>query len=122
MPEAARPGRAAAPPPVVARDAEFSGLVLLPRPARIDGRVDGAVIASDLVWIGETARVRARIEAEEVVVAGEVDGPVTARRRAELLPTARVRGDLETARLTLAEGSRLEGMCRAGGESDAASS
>ena len=103
------------PPPVILRrDAEFSGIVVLPRPARIDGRVSGSVLASGLVWFGETARVQARIEAEEVVVAGEVEGSVSARKRVDLLATARVHGDLHTPRLTVADGSFLEGRCRAG--------
>jgi cytoskeletal protein CcmA (bactofilin family) len=106
------------PPPILRRDAEFSGIVVLPRPARIDGRVSGTGLASGLVWLGETARVEARIEAEEVVVAGEVKGSVTARKRMDLLATARVHGDLQTPQLTLADGSFLEGRCRAGGTAD----
>ena len=102
------------PPLILRRDAEFSGIVVLPRAARIDGRVSGTVLASGLVWLGETARVQARIEAEEVVVEGEVEGPVAARKRVELLATARLHGDLVTPRLTLAEGAFLEGCCRAG--------
>jgi len=106
------------PPLILRRDAEFSGIVVLPRAARIDGRVSGTVLASGLVWLGETARVQARIEAEEVVVAGEVEGPVAARKRVELLATARLHGDLVTPRLTLAEGALLEGRCRAGVSDD----
>ncbi len=108
------PRRQQAPPLILSGNAEFSGIVVLPRPARIDGRVSGTVLASGLVWFGETARVQARIEAEEVVVAGEVEGPIAARKRVDLLATARVHGDLHTPRLTLADGSVLEGRCRAG--------
>jgi cytoskeletal protein CcmA (bactofilin family) len=124
MPDAAPPRLTAAPPPILRRDAEFTGLVLLPRAARIDGRVFGTVLASGAVWIGETACVQARIEAEEVVVAGEVRGTVTARRRADLLASARLHGELHTPRLTLADGCFLEGRCRAGvaGDSEAPSS
>lgn len=102
------------PPLILRRDAEFSGIVVLPRPARIEGRVSGSVLASGLVWFGETARVQARIEAEEVVVAGEVEGTIAARKRVDLLATARMHGDLRTPRLTVADGSFLEGRCRAG--------
>jgi cytoskeletal protein CcmA (bactofilin family) len=102
------------PPLILRRDAEFSGIVVLPRAARIDGRVSGTVLASGLVWFSESARVQARIEAEEVVVAGEVEGPVAARKRVVLLATARLHGDLLTPRLTLADGAHLQGRCRAG--------
>ncbi len=67
-----------APEPAIAPNAEFKGLLHLRGPARIDGRIDGEVIAAGTVWIGETGRVRARVEAEEVVVAGELEGEVRA--------------------------------------------
>jgi cytoskeletal protein CcmA (bactofilin family) len=100
------------PAPVIRRGAEFDGLVLLPASARIDGRVSGDVIASGLVWIGEAARVKARIQAEEVVVAGVIEGEVLARQRIELLATARVSGALRAPRLVLADGAFLEGRCQ----------
>lgn len=107
------PERALTPPaPVIRQGAEFEGLVLLPAPARIDGRVSGDVIASGLVWIGESARVKARIQAEEVVVAGVVEGDVLARERIQLLATAHVSGALRAPRLVLADGSFLEGHCQ----------
>ena len=54
-----------APEPVVAQNAEFTGLLQLPAAGRIDGKIEGEVIAAGMVWIGETGRVRARVEAEE---------------------------------------------------------
>ena len=111
MPESDLPS---VPAPILPGNAEFSGLVVLPGPARIDGRLAGEVVASDLVWIGETARVKARIQARTVVVEGEVEGSIEARQRLALLPSARVRGELRTLRLSLAEGAVVQGPCRAG--------
>lgn len=102
------------PPVVLPQGAEFSGLVVLPESARIDGQVTGDVIASGLVWIGKTARVVARIEAEAVVIEGSVEGSIEARDRVDLFATARVLGEIQTRRLTLADGSFLRGRCRAG--------
>lgn len=103
------------PEAVVAANAEFTGLVHLRGPARVDGRIEGEVVAAGMVWIGETGRVRARVEAEEVVVAGELDGEVRASEKIELLATARVTAALYTPRLVLAEGSFFEGRCRTEG-------
>jgi cytoskeletal protein CcmA (bactofilin family) len=104
------------PEPVVAENAEFTGLLQLRGAARIDGEIEGEVIASGMVWIGETGRVRARVEAEEVVVAGELEGEVWASAKIELLATARVTAALYTPRLVLAEGSFFEGRCHTGSE------
>ena len=111
MPETPAPDPAAA---IVAQGAEFDGLVLLRGPGRIDGRVRGHVVGSELVWIGETARVEARVDAGDVVVAGQVEGDVRARGCIEVLAGARVRGSLEAPRLRLAEGCVVEGPCHTG--------
>ncbi len=106
--------RRRAPEPIVAANAEFAGLLHLCGPARIDGRIEGEVIAAGMVWIGETGCVRARVEAVEVVVAGELEGEVRASEKVELLATARVTAALYAPRLVLAEGSFFEGRCHTG--------
>ncbi len=107
------------PPPCVLRsDARFEGLVALRAPGRIDGCVNGEVIASDLLWIGRSARVNARIVAPEIVIAGEFDGEAEASGRIELLETARVRATLDTKHLVLADGAFFEGRCRTQPESE----
>jgi len=100
------------PPCVLQSGARFEGLVALKAPGRIDGCVSGEVVASDLLWIGRSARVNARIVAPEIVIAGEFDGEAEASGRIELLATARVRATLDTQSLVLAEGSFFEGRCR----------
>ncbi len=106
------------PPCVLKPDAESSGLLQLTAPGRIDGRVDGEVIASDLLWIGGSARVRARVTAPEIIVAGALEGEARASERIELLGSARVTAALDTPRLVLAEGSFFQGRCRTGSRSD----
>ena len=105
-----------APEPVVAENAKFAGLLQLREASRIDGEIEGEVVATGMVWIGGTGRVRARVEAEEVVVAGELEGEVWASAKIELLGTARVTAALYTPRLVLAEGSFFEGRCHTGSE------
>ena len=80
--------------------------------------MSGEVVAADLLWIGKSARVNARITASEIVIEGEFDGEAEARGRIELLETARVRATLDTRRLVLAEGSFFEGRCRTHSESE----
>ena len=100
------------PPCVLSSGTRFEGLVALKGPCRIDGCVSGEVISSDLLWIGRSARVNARIAAPEIVIAGEFDGEAEASGRIELLATARVRATVDTRSLVLAEGCFFEGRCR----------
>ena len=111
-------GAGLTPPCVLQSGARFEGLVALRAPGRIDGCVSGEVVSSDLLWIGRSARVNARIAAPEIVIEGEFDGEAEASGRIELLETARVRATLETRNLVLAEGSFFEGRCRTHTESE----
>ncbi len=103
---------------MIARGAEFDGLLILQGPARIDGRVSGEIISDATIWFGEDARVEAAVTAVNVVVAGYIHGDVRASGRIALESTARVAGELTAQRLVLVEGSHLEGTCHAGDESE----
>jgi cytoskeletal protein CcmA (bactofilin family) len=103
-----------APRPLLARGTEFRGLVVIHGSARIDGRVRGEVVGAERLEIGQAGVLEARVEAEEVVIAGSLEGEVRACRRVELLATARVRGTIETPRLALVDGALFEGDCRTG--------
>ena len=107
-----------APPILLRAGARFEGLLALRAPGRIDGCVSGEVVASDLLWIGRSARVNARIAAPEIVIEGEFEGEAEASGRIELLQTAQVRARLDTPRLVLAEGSFFEGRCRTDASSE----
>ena len=111
-------GSGPTPPCVLRSGARFEGLVALRAPGRIDGCVSGEVVSSDLLWIGRSARINARIAAPEIVIEGEFDGEAEASGRIELLETARVRATLDTQCLVLAEGSFFEGRCRTHPESE----
>ena len=101
-------------PVLLAEGAEFAGLLALDGPARIEGQLRGEVIGPGPLWIGPRANVEARVETDELVVAGVLAGEVRASRRIALEGTARVRGELATPSFALAEGAVLEGRCSAG--------
>jgi cytoskeletal protein CcmA (bactofilin family) len=101
-------------PVLIGEGAEFDGLLALDGPARIDGQLRGEVVGPGPLWIGPRASVEARVETDELVVAGALAGEVAASRRIALVGTARVRGELATPSFALAEGAQLEGRCSAG--------
>lgn len=99
---------------LLAVGAEFTGVVALAGPARVDGLLRGEVIGPGPLWIGPRANVEARVETDELDVAGSLKGEIRASRRVALGPSARVRGELHTPSLSLAEGALLEGHCESG--------
>jgi cytoskeletal protein CcmA (bactofilin family) len=94
---------------LVPEGGSFEGLVASREDSRLDGVVEGEVLVGGRVEVGENAQVRARIEAEKIVVAGRVEGDLRARRSVELGPRAVVEGNLTTPRLATADGSRFDG-------------
>ena len=98
-------------PAAVVAGASFQGLLTFRGQARVDGLVEGDVVAEGRLVVGPRGHVRARIEVDELVVGGVIEGDVQARDRIELLPSARVVGDLCAPRLSLADGCVLEGRC-----------
>ena len=116
MPESLDPDdvREAAAPVLLAMGAEFTGLLALAGPARIEGLLRGEVVGPGPLWIGPRANVEARIETDELSISGSLAGEIWVSRRVVLGPTARVRGELHTPSLLLADGAILEGLCAAG--------
>jgi cytoskeletal protein CcmA (bactofilin family) len=110
----------APPPPVLPPGAVFDGVLVLPDPARIDGRVRGEILAASDVWVGPEGLVEADLEGGTIVIEGQVRGDVRARTLIELRSTGRVRGRLTAPRLRIADGSIVDGPCRAGSDSEAA--
>lgn len=94
---------------LIAEGAAFEGLLAFRGAARIDGRLQGEVVASGALEIGEAADVRARIQVDELVVAGRLEGDAVVSRRIELRPSARVIGNLHAPSVILADGCQVEG-------------
>ena len=94
----------------------FKGTVECEGTMRIDGKVDGKVLARDSVIVGETGTIKADIMAPNIVIGGKVTGNVTAEIRLELLSGAQLYGDIQTPILAIAEGVVFQGNCNMKGK------
>jgi len=74
--------------------------------ARVDGQIDGEIVAKDSILIGESAAVTAQIRGTSIIVAGEVKGEITASQSIELRPSAKVLGKLIAPKLVVQEGAQ----------------
>jgi cytoskeletal protein CcmA (bactofilin family) len=76
----------------------------------VDGQVEGSVaLRGQSLTIGPNGRVRANIEARNVIIHGQVDGNVTASDRVELRKSASLTGDIATARIAIDDGAYFKG-------------
>jgi len=76
----------------------------------VDGEVEGSIaLRGQSLTIGPNGRVRANIEARNVIVHGRVDGDIHASERVELRKSASLSGDITTARISIEDGAFFKG-------------
>jgi len=76
----------------------------------VDGEVEGSIaLRGQSLTIGPNGRVRANIEARNVIVHGQVDGNLRASDRVDLRKSASLTGDISTARISIEDGAYFKG-------------
>jgi cytoskeletal protein CcmA (bactofilin family) len=76
----------------------------------LDGEVEGSIaLQNQNLTIGPNGRVRANINAKEVVVHGKVDGNIAGSERVELRKSAVLVGDIVTQRIIIEDGAYFKG-------------
>ncbi len=78
---------------------------------KIDGQIEGEVVAQDTVIVGENAVVTAQVTAGTVIIRGKVTGDIVARKRVELRAPGKVVGNIHTPTIVIHEGVFFEGHC-----------
>ena len=76
----------------------------------LDGEVEGSIELRDhSLVVGPHGRVRAHINAKDVVVHGKVDGNIKGTERVELKKSAVLVGDIFTQRIVIEDGAFFKG-------------
>lgn len=96
---------------VLAGDIEFEGTIESAEPLLVKGHVTGDLRSDSDVYVADTAKVEADIDALRVSVKGAVAGDVVAKERVELFSGASISGNLRTPDLIVQSGSYLNGRC-----------
>jgi cytoskeletal protein CcmA (bactofilin family) len=75
----------------------------------VEGVVEGLIQINREVKVGEKGRVKARVEAQTIIISGEVTGDCHATTRVEIQSTGRLVGDIRAPRIVIAEGASFRG-------------
>jgi len=94
---------------IIGKDSEFKGTVSSAAGLRIDGKMEGQVLNSGDVIIGDSAEVTADVKGRNVIVSGLIRGNIEAIGRIEITSTGRVEGDIKTGVLIVSEGGKFSG-------------
>lgn len=93
------------------RTSKITGKLSFEASTRLDGTIEGEILAKDHLMIGESAVINAQIRAASIVVAGKVHGDITATQRIEIRPSGRVIGNLSAPIFVVHDGALFEGHC-----------
>lgn len=97
-------------PTVIGKSVTINGQISSREDVTLDGLVEGKVSLPDSrLTLGPNARIKADIEAQDVVIYGLVEGNIHSKGRVELRDSAVVRGDLIAGRLSIEENTTIKG-------------
>ena len=97
---------------IIGRDTKVQGSVVAGGTLRVDGQVDGEIVAKGDIVVGETGSVKAQIKGRSATIAGVVHGNVEVTDKLELASSAKLYGDIKTGILIIGEGAVFKGAAR----------
>jgi cytoskeletal protein CcmA (bactofilin family) len=97
----------------------FEGKLHFEGQVRIDGTFTGEITTTDLLIIGEGAKVSATINCGSVEIKGDINGNINASDSIVLRATARVQADIYAPSLVIDKGAVFEGNSRMTGGAQA---
>jgi cytoskeletal protein CcmA (bactofilin family) len=103
---------------ILGKGSAFDGKLTFEGAVRIDGEFSGEIRTSGTLIIGESAEVKADVDAATIVVEGLVRGELQASESIQIHKPARVYGNLTTPALEIERGSLFEGNCQMGQQAD----
>jgi cytoskeletal protein CcmA (bactofilin family) len=107
-PGTAAPQSPAGTPAAVSRGIKIKGEISGHGDLFLEGEFEGKIVLdSGTFTVGPNARVRAEIEAPEVIIRGEVIGTLKSCERVHIWSTGKLTGDMETRGIVIEDGAVL---------------
>ncbi len=76
---------------------------------RIDGEINGNVEVKENLTIGETAKIKGDVKAQNITLNGTVEGAISAENKVVLESSSKLVGDIFCKVLKISEGAIFEG-------------
>ncbi|MEM9295181.1 MAG: polymer-forming cytoskeletal protein [Planctomycetota bacterium] len=105
---------------IVGADSHFEGKLTFERTARINGKFDGTITGKGELQVSQNAQCKADVSAAALAVDGLVEGDVKAQDTVRLNGSGVVKGNITAAKMVMAEGASLYGMCAVGPDAGSA--
>lgn len=109
------------PPPAPVSRKETSGVTVIGKgiivkgelsgdeDVKIEGRVEGKILLTKNLLVGQAGVIEADVEAENINIGGTVTGNIKAQNRVEIVSSGKMMGDIQAPRVIVAEGAHFKG-------------
>jgi cytoskeletal protein CcmA (bactofilin family) len=97
---------------LIGRDTHLKGDIQFSGGLRIDGSIQGSIIANDdssLLTISDQGKIDGEVRVPNLIINGEINGNVFTSEHVELAPKARINGNLYYRMIEMAMGSEVNG-------------
>lgn len=89
---------------------KFKGKLTANEDLLIQGQIEGSIVHTSSLTIGEKGKLKADIKAEFIAVEGKIDGDLTGSKSVVVKETANVEGNIYSPTVSLREGSTFNGQ------------
>ncbi len=86
--------------------------------AELHGELEGEILAKGDLILGESASIRASVQAERMKIFGQVEGDIDCEERIEAFAGARIAGNIRCPNVVMHDGVLFEGRCETGGQGE----
>ena len=99
---------------IISNGVKLEGKITTSGNIRVDGEIQGDIIAQSNVTIGEQGQVSGQINADVITIGGKVSGTVRAKEKLVLESKGNLKGDIFTKILVVEAGAKFDGKSKMG--------
>jgi cytoskeletal protein CcmA (bactofilin family) len=99
---------------IISNSVKLEGKITSSGNIRVDGEIQGDIIAQSNVTIGEQGQVNGKINASVINMGGKVSGSVSAKEKLVLESKGNLTGDIFTKILVIEAGAKFDGKSKMG--------
>ncbi len=97
---------------LIGRNTRLIGRVEANGTIRVDGEIDGDIVADGNITIGADGKITGNLEGNDIFISGTVYGNIKCNEYLRLGNTAKLFGDVEVKTLIIDENAIFEGKCK----------
>ncbi len=96
---------------IIGKGTTIEGTVRVQSSLRLDGKINGQVLTTDSLIVGQNGEIEGEVRTKNAVIGGFIKGQIFASGKVILEARSVVIGEVKTAKLAINDGARFEGHC-----------